>query len=585
MDIFRSGYLAGCFASAGFSLFAGFAQAQSTPSAFDLRSVTVGSSTQAWVPTIQNQGDAEDCWTFATATAIESNLLMNGLLATSSTPPAMQISSWHLSTHNGAPDQLLAVDAFSNANSNWGGNMYQSLGYLTRGSGAWQIPNAPHGADADKFIQIMSGGPVLVSQDPLNIFPESIVTRTPQSPTNPNGYPPNLSPLVPPPNQAAAFKVTSMTFYDQGFSNNVALPAVSGNVTIDGTNYDTYIFSQGASDPQVAVIKAAMQANGAVTTYMNANGDFHTITGPTVNTINYFNGRAATAYADHAVTIIGWDDNYTMVDPKSSISSTGAWLVQNSWGTTDWNNSDGTFWASYNDAVIGRSGVTTIELTSMDAYSQTVIQNELGPMDYSGNYEAVYGGAPAGIGAATGMATSKDSVAASVLTPTENGTLIALGLGTQISGVQVDVEIYDSWSAGPANLLSQQSFMLNGIGYYQVDLAQAISLTAMDSFVVQLSYLDPLTGLGIEDALPITIGGSGINGYADVTSGLSYTFDGTAWTDLASRRFTGGSPEMHGGVLFVKGITAIPEPSAWILLLVVAGVIARAYRSRRAVTR
>jgi len=585
MKMFSFRYSSGLFAAVVCSLLAGFAQAQSAPSAFDLRSVTVGSSTQAWVPTIQNQGTAEDCWTFATATAIESNLLMNGLLAASSTPPAMQISSWHLSTHNGAADQLLAVDAFSNANSNWGGEMYQSLGYLTRGSGAWQIPNAPHGADADKFIQVMSGGPVLVSQDPLNVFPESIATWSPQSPTNPNGYPPNLSPLIPPPNQPAAFKVTAMTLYQQGFSNNVALPAVSGNVTIDGTNYDTYIFNQGTSDPQVAVIKSAMQASGAVTTYMNTNGDFHAITGSTVNTINYFNNTTATAYSDHAVTIIGWDDNYTMVDPKTSISSTGAWLVQNSWGTTDFHNSDGTFWASYNDAVIGRSGVTTIQLDSMANYSQTVIQNELGPMDYSGNYEAVYGGAPPGIGAVTGMATSKDSVAASILTPTENGSLIALGLGTQISGVQVEVEIYDSWSGGPANLLSQQTFLLNGIGYQQVNLTQTISLTAMDSFVVQLSYMDPLTGLGIEDALPITIGGSGINGYADVTSGLSYTFDGTAWTDLASRTFTGGSPEMHGGILFVKGITAIPEPSTWLLLLVVSGVLVRAYRFRRSVTR
>jgi C1A family cysteine protease len=560
-------------------------RAQDVPIAFDLRSVTIGSSVQAWVPTIQNQGTAEDCWTFASATAIESNLLMNGLLAGSTTPPPMQISSWHLSTHNGAPDQLIAADAFSNTLSNWGGNMFQTLGYVTRGSGTWQIPNAPKGADAGNFIQVMSGGPVLISQNPLNVFPESIVVGNPQSPSDPNGYPANLSPLIPPAGQPLAFKVTAMTFYDQGFSNNVALPTASGTVTIDSVEYNTYVFNQGANDPQVGVIKSAMLNNGAVTTYMNANGDFHTVPGTGVNTIQYFNGKTATGYSDHAVTIIGWNDTYTMTDPKTSVTYTGAWLVQNSWGTTGWNNSDGTFWAPYDDAVIGRSGVTTFQLAPMAGQSQTVIQNELGPMDYSGNYQAVSGTPPAWDASVTGMATATESVAASVLTPQEDGLLIALGLATQISGVQVNVRIFDAWSGGPSNLLSQQSFLLNGIGYYQADLSQALSLSANDSFVVELSYVDPLTGLGIADALPITIGGSGLNGYGVVDSGLSFTFDGATWKDLATVDYTAyysGVPDpAQGGILFVKGITAIPEPSTWILLVLSAGILVLVIRRRK----
>jgi hypothetical protein len=111
-----------------------------------------------------------------------------------------------------------------------------------------------------------------------------------------------------------------------------------------------------------SLASGALLGNGAVTTYMNADGDFHTVNGTTVNTIQYFNSKNATAYTDHAVTIIGWNDTYSMTDPKTSATSTGAWLVQNSWGTTNWNNSDGTFWASYNDAVIGRSGVASFTL-------------------------------------------------------------------------------------------------------------------------------------------------------------------------------------------------------------------------------
>ena len=48
----------------------GLVEAQSPPSSYDLRAVGSGNSTVAWVPAIQNQGAAEDCWTFASATAM-----------------------------------------------------------------------------------------------------------------------------------------------------------------------------------------------------------------------------------------------------------------------------------------------------------------------------------------------------------------------------------------------------------------------------------------------------------------------------------------------------------------------------------
>lgn len=549
--------------------------AQPVPVSYDLRSVNGG--IQAWVPEIQNQGTAEDCWTFASATAMNSNLLKNGLLPVSATPPAISISSWHLSTNNGAPDQLLAIEAFSSNNSNWGGNMYQTLGYVTRGTGQWQIPNAPQDqvAEGYKFQQVMGGGPVLDSQNPLNPFPVSI--------TNSSGYPSYLGPLVPPASQSIPYRVTSMTFYDQGFSNNIHLPPKTGTVTIQNTTYDTYDFSLGASDPQVAVIKNALLSNGAVTTYMNANGDFHNVQGSPTNTIEYFNGQNATAYSDHAVTIIGWNDTYTMTDPKTSAVVTGAWLVQNSWGSTGpngWNNSDGTFWASYNDAVIGRSGVSTFTLANNAPYSSTVIQNELGPMDYSGNYYATAAGAPAGIGSPTGMDARLENIAASVLTPSADGELLALGIFSQLADVLVEFDIYDAWNNGPQTLLASGNYTFDNIGYAQVELPQSLSLTASDSIVVELTYLDANTLQAAERAVPVTIGGSGLNGYTTVTSGLSYYWNGSAWVDYSTvsyEAYYDGSPNITGGILYLKGITAVPEPStiALITLAVISLVIVR----------
>ncbi len=48
----------------------------------------------------------------------------------------------------------------------------------------------------------------------------------------------------------------------------------------------------------------------------------------------------------HAVTIIGWDDNYSRDNfSPNKPNKDGAWLVQNSWGSS-WGN-EGCFWMSY----------------------------------------------------------------------------------------------------------------------------------------------------------------------------------------------------------------------------------------------
>jgi len=549
--------------------------AQGTPASFDLRSVNNGS--QAWVPEIQNQGAAEDCWTFAAATAMNSNLLKTGLLPASPLPPPISISSWHLSTNNGAPDALSASEAFS-SNSNWAGWNFQALGYVTRGSGQWSVPGAPPEVIPGvgfRFQQTMGGGPVLDSQNPLNPFPSTISAAS--------GYPSYLGPLVPPANQPIAFRVGSMLLLDQGFSNNVPLPAPSGSVSIDGLTYATFDFHEGAADPQVRVVKDALLANGAVTTSMNTNGHFQAVEGSPVNTIHYFNNQNAPAYLDHTVTIIGWDDEYTMTNPATSATTTGAWLVQNSWGSSGWENSDGTFWASYNDAVIGRVSVNSYTMLDNAPYSSTVLQNELGPVAVSEFFSAINAGPTAHLPVSSGMATVPHHTAAGILTPDSHGELRALGLFTQLADVLVEVGIFDSWENGPAGFLGGGNFTLGGIGYHQVELPETLALAASDSIVVQLTYLDAHSRNPAPGALAVTIGGSGLNIENNtVAEGFSYYLDGSAWTDFATIEYPlqGSTEAIAGGVLFVKGITAVPEPS--VLLLAALGGIAVVFlRARR----
>ena len=69
-------------------------------------------------------------------------------------------------------------------------------------------------------------------------------------------------------------------------------------------------------------------------------------------------------YINHIVTVVGWDDNYSKVNFKTSskVAQDGAWIVKNSWGT-DWGE-DGYFYLSYQDQNI--SNLVTAEAVAVN---------------------------------------------------------------------------------------------------------------------------------------------------------------------------------------------------------------------------
>lgn len=509
--------------------------AQALPETYDLRQVNTPDGVVAWVPDIQDQGLFGDCWTFASATAMNSNLLKTGILPQASTPPPIQISSWHLSTRNGAPESLIGPNYGGNGNTTWGGFEYQTLGYLTRGQGEWQIPGIPK--NNRRIIQTLGGGPVLESQNPLNPFPKVFE----------NSQPRHIGSLLPPADQPQAFKAGRVLILDQGFSNNVPFPPP---IHPGGSEYN---FDLGVNDPQVQAVKAAILQYGAVTTAMKADysyfyflpdhGDLFTVV--------YFNPGKNPNNTDHEVTIIGWDDTYQMTDPKTNQTSTGAWIVQNSWGKSGWTEretgrNDGTFYASYNDPSIARTGVAAFQMESNGAYASRVMQNELGPMDYVNNY--VDGQNPTGVFSAAGL------TAASILTSDVDTRLLAIGLLTNVAQTNVTVDFFESWNNGPSNLLSTETFFLGGIGYQMNPLTTPIDLLSGQRIVVQLTYDQP-------NAIPVVLGGTGLNGSRNVTKNLSFLLnpETSSWEDLANLRFDSFfRPHINGGILFVKGITEAP---------------------------
>ena len=84
--------------------------------------------------------------------------------------------------------------------------------------------------------------------------------------------------------------------------------------------------------------------------------------------MTYYNPNGSKG-ANHAIEIVGWDDNY----PKENFAKTpegdGAWLIKNSWGEVcDYNGvkSNGFLWMSYYETSLQDAG--TIEMDCADTY-------------------------------------------------------------------------------------------------------------------------------------------------------------------------------------------------------------------------
>lgn len=83
------------------------------------------------------------------------------------------------------------------------------------------------------------------------------------------------------------------------------------------------------------------------------------------------NTQRKSRFANHAVTICGWDDNIPAEQFRNSPDGDGGWLVKNSWGADF--GSDGYFWISYYDKSLVDFGV--YDLGDKENY-ETIYQHD-----------------------------------------------------------------------------------------------------------------------------------------------------------------------------------------------------------------
>ena len=142
-------------------------------------------------------------------------------------------------------------------------------------------------------------------------------------------------------------------------------------------------------------IKKAIMDYGAISVLMYA--DFDSPLNYDKDKSSYFLATTTKAYANHAVTVVGWDDNYNKENfPMGGMAgSNGAWIVKNSWNT-DWGD-EGYFYVSYYDPVVfevGEKNVAyTFILNDTDRYNRNYQYDIGGMTDYLypiGNNQTLY---------------------------------------------------------------------------------------------------------------------------------------------------------------------------------------------------
>lgn len=264
----------------------------------------------------------------------------------------------------------------------------------------------------------------------------------------------------------------------------------------------------------INAIKQAVLDYGAVATGMYLDSKyFNKNTGAYNCTID--NGN-------HAVTIVGWDDNYSRSNFSSGSRpvSNGAWIVKNSHGAEVGDN--GYLYISYEDKSL-----------------QEIIAFDMVPasQSYARNYQYDGSANPATAWQLRGKGTFANVFKAKGSQKGCNEVLKAVSVEVLTTNVNYSLQIYTGVTGsknptkGKKMFSSPQTGVLTHAGYSQIVLDTPVTLTAGEKYSVVLT-LDAGSGQTLQIGADATMAADWVRFVAKVNSGQSFTSANGKWYDM-----------------------------------------------------
>jgi C1A family cysteine protease/PKD repeat protein len=217
----------------------------------------------------------------------------------------------------------------------------------------------------------------------------------------------------------------------------------------------------------INIVKKNIMKHGALSASMSTAGlpwgDYY-------NTGNYTFNYNGTAPPDHAVLVVGWDDNrYVEGGTSSPTPSFGAWIVKNSWGT--FFGDKGYFYISYKD---------TRFLTSVSCYPERLEVNEVDTMYYNDF-----------LGATSAYGFRQETAYGLVkYTAPAKHFIRQIGTFINATGSLIDIEVYKEFQGDTllTNLIaSSYGNLVKFPGYQTFDIAAVVE----GDYYIKVKYFTP----------------------------------------------------------------------------------------------
>ncbi len=263
------------------------------------------------------------------------------------------------------------------------------------------------------------------------------------------------------------------------------------------------------SNPKLA--KQAILENGIIGTSFYWDSKYLANDGK-----SFYNGTENKT--NHAVAIVGWDDDYSRTNFKTDPGENGAWLIRNSWTTIPAFSSYSYFWISYKD--------TSLNST---AYVYEIADRDRGEV-YDNNYyydSQLHNTCSAPSGKVANVFTAQKT--------SEELKAVSLDITSPYSAaIDYTIRVYrgltDVSDPESGTLMDTVTGTLPFAGRYTIPLNSAISLTRDECFSIVVD-----TGSDRIDRECDFLWNNQINMDTNINSGESFYYEGGSWKDMILR--------------------------------------------------